>query len=734
LFLAVPTESIVPKQSCSRCTLALLATIAIILGMPAVAAQDQQANRAKIGYLIDVPVPLGTGAANRLLDQLARLAESAPEGERITVVLRYSGDDESGDETDFEDALKLARAMTGTGLRRVRVVSLVEREVNGHSVLPILSSDLLIVSRIGVIADASAGESGADDTITLSYRSIAERRGLFPPAVAAALVNPELELVQVSKVGGQQVFAAGEELTKLRKSGDVLGEDVWSVAGVPLRLDAKQLRSVRIAAGLVESLDEAAELLDLAELNPINERIVTGEAKGVLLEITGAIVAGRSRRWQSNLNSTLQSGDVNTWVITIDSSGGSLDNSATLAGWFAEPDPPLRTVAGLVRGEARGDAALVAVACKPLFMQPDSRLGGPGAEAITPEALGRYEELIDQIAISTKRPSALIRGVLDPQLVVHRYTNQKTGRVRYATEEDLAADAKDAEDAEAERAKWQRGDRIELADGLTSSEAIALGLADGESRSLEDTSRRVGLGSTPPAVSDRGLVRFVEKIGRSNSLAFLLLFIGFAALSAEANAPGLSVPGFIALICFGFYFWMKFLAGTAEWLELVAFTLGLVCIAIEIFVVPGFGVFGIGGLALTVLGVVLMSQTFVVPRNVYQVQVLTRGIWVALGGAGGLVGGFVVIRMMLPHVPLLRGLVMEAPNEETISESEKLGDYSALLGQTGTATTPLRLSGKARFGDQIVQVVSDGTAISAGDLVRVSEVHATKVVVEPVEN
>jgi membrane-bound ClpP family serine protease len=386
-----------------------------------------------------------------------------------------------------------------------------------------------------------------------------------------------------------------------------------------------------------------------------------------------------------------------------------------------------------VRGEARGDAALVAVSCKPLFMKPDSRLGGPGADAITPEALGRYDELIDQIAISTKRPAALIRGLLDPSLTVHRYTNQKTGRVRYATEQDLARDAERADDPEAEMAKWQRGDRIELADGLTASEAIALGLADGESRSLEDTSRRIGLGSTPAAVSDRGLVRFVEKIGRSNSLAFLLLFIGFAALSAEANAPGLSVPGFIALICFGFYFWMKFLAGTAEWLELVAFTLGLVCIAIEILVVPGFGVFGIGGLALTVLGVVLMSQTFVIPRNVYQVQVLTRGIWVALGGAGGLVGGFVVMRMMLPHVPLLRGLVMEAPDEEIISESEKLGDYSALLGQTGTATTPLRPSGKARFGDQIVQVVSDGTAIPAGDPVRVSEVRATKVVVEPVE-
>jgi membrane-bound serine protease (ClpP class) len=123
----------------------------------------------------------------------------------------------------------------------------------------------------------------------------------------------------------------------------------------------------------------------------------------------------------------------------------------------------------------------------------------------------------------------------------------------------------------------------------------------------------------------------------------------------------------------------------------------------------------------------------VVPRNVYQIEVLSRGIWVALGGAAGLVGGFIAMRMMLPHVPMLRGLVMEPVDQEVLEESEKLGDYSHLLGKTGKATTPLRPSGKARFGDQVVQVVSDGTVIAAGDPVRVCEVHATKVVVEPVE-
>ena len=99
-----------------------------------------------------------------------------------------------------------------------------------------------------------------------------------------------------------------------------------------------------------------------------------------------------------------------------------------------------------------------------------------------------------------------------------------------------------------------------------------------------------------------------------------------------------------------------------------------------------------------------------------------------------MVGGFILIRMMLPHVPLFRGLVMEAPDDAVISESEKLGDFAYLMGQTGVATTPLRPSGKVRFGEEVVQVISDGTAISQGDTVRVSEVYGTRVVVEALES
>ncbi len=696
-----------------------------------VKAQEAAQNTPKLGYEVVLPTPLDATSATQLVRNLTKLAESAPADRRTTVVLKLQSDSASPERTAFEDALKVARAITSPKLRRLKIVSFVDGEISGHVVLTVIASETLVTTRTAVIGNASVGEALADPTILLTYESIANRRGLFPQPIVAALVDPGLELAEITRVGGQQEFATSETLNQLRKDGKILRENVISPAGIPLELNAQTLRSARISAGLVDSLEEATEVLDLAQLEPLKQSALLGAANGVLLEVTGSIAPGRVRRWQSNLNATLKADEINTWLIAIDSTGGDLNGSMTLAGWFAKPEPPLRTVAGQITGEARGDAAVIALACKPLLMGPEATLGGSGSYAISKEEVEKYNELIEQIADSTNRPAALIRGILDPESDVYRYTNRKTGRIRYATEQDIIFNA---EDLAVEKAKWTRGERIELAEGLTVATAISLGLVDGEAASVAAAATKLGLPETPPLVSDRGLIRFVENIGRSSGIAFLLLFVGFIALSAEASAPGLSIPGFIAMTCFALFFWMKFLAGTAEWLELIAFTLGLICIGIEIFVLPGVGIFGIGGVLLMLLGIVLMSQTFVLPQNSFQYEILNRGIWTALASVLGIFTGLVAMRFMLSKVPLFNGLIMEPANESQITEAEKLADYSNLLGLVGVTTTPLRPAGKIKVDEQLLQVVSDGSVITSGQSVRVIKVNGTRVVVEAIEN
>ena len=191
----------------------LAAWILALLMVPMVASSAVgQSNEAKNGYIINVPVPMLTEESEKLLTQLTRLAETAPEGERLTVVLRYPENVQSGDATSFEDALRIARAFTQPELRRIRIVSWVEGEVTGHSTLPVIASDTLLMGRRGIIADATAGETTADETISLTYKSIAAKRQLFKQAIVHALVDPGAELVFVSKVGGGQEYATGDEL------------------------------------------------------------------------------------------------------------------------------------------------------------------------------------------------------------------------------------------------------------------------------------------------------------------------------------------------------------------------------------------------------------------------------------------------------------------------------------------------------------------------------------------
>jgi len=52
-----------------------------------------------------------------------------------------------------------------------------------------------------------------------------------------------------------------------------------------------------------------------------------------------------------------------------------------------------------------------------------------------------------------------------------------------------------------------------------------------------------------------------------------------------------------------------------------------------------------------------------------------------------------------------------------------------LLNQIGETLTPLRPGGTARFGDDRIDVVSDGTPVDAGKAVRVVSVEGHRIVV-----
>ena len=713
---------------------------------PAV-AQDPQDRPApvadvaspRIGWSVTVSLPLTADAVDDVIARLNGLlglsgkasaevanAPAAAEGRR-TVVLNFDTSTADGASTGFEDALRLARTLARPEYRTLRLVAFVPGQLRGHAVLPVLGCDSLIVGPDATIGDATAAESGrdGDETTIAAYRAIASRRAVFPPAIAEALVRPSVELVQATTLDGNRRFVTGDELQTLRRDGGGWREDVWATAGEPLILPARRLQDARIASDLVQSLDAVRGSLDLAELRGIDDRMVQDRPIGVLLDVKGAISLERVRRWELNLINAADRGEINMVLLTLDSPGGNLGASVQLAGTLASTAPPLRQAAGYVAGRTLADASIIALACRPLYLHPDTVLGGPGGTTIRLAELDELQAAIDRIARDSSRPAALIRGLLDPELTIYRYTHRRTGEVRYATEQDVA------DDADADPDAWQQAEQLDLRQGLPAARAVELGLAEGLASSLEDAAIQVGLTEPPPPLADRGIVHFVEWLGSLSGVAIFLLLIGLLTLSVEASTPGLGVPGFVSLLCFAIYFWIQFLNGTAQWLEILAFALGVVCILIELVVLPGFGIFGIGGLCLVVIGLVLTSQTFVIPRNAYQYEQMTANLWLVIAAAAVVIAGLAALKVLLPQTQLMRDLTLDAPDDAVLEQSERLANFGHLLGQTGVATTPLMPAGRARFGDELVQVVSDGSPVSAGHPIRVMQVLGNRVVVVP---
>ena len=220
----------------------------------------------------------------------------------------------------------------------------------------------------------------------------------------------------------------------------------------------------------------------------------------------------------------------------------------------------------------------------------------------------------------------------------------------------------------------------------------------------------------------------------------LLFVVGLVALYIEFSAPGISVGGLLSGLCFTLFFWSRFLGGTAGWLEVILFLGGLVFLGIELFVFPGFGVAGITGLLMLLAGVVLASQNHLFPESPRALAQLGNSLIVVLASAGVFVVAVVALSRYYGSLPLFRRLILEAPqvvdgDVDTDQAGKPLApvrDFAVGVGDWGVAESPLRPAGKAMFGDQFVDVVTDGSFVDRGSQVQIIQISGNRIVVREV--
>ena len=226
------------------------------------------------------------------------------------------------------------------------------------------------------------------------------------------------------------------------------------------------------------------------------------------------------------------------------------------------------------------------------------------------------------------------------------------------------------------------------------------------------------------------------------SYSSILIMVGLGGGYLELKTPGFGIGGIVCLSAFGLFFFGNYMAGNMAGYELAAiFAIGIALIAVEIFVIPGFGVAGIAGLLL-IVGSLVFSMFDGVTWNTYQgggaeevsfIDVLRRP---ARSLALGIFGSLLLLFLMMKFLPKL-GFIGDSmlPGSLTRGNGDDAPENEGgLVGQTGVAVSDLRPSGKAEIDGKVVEVLADGAFLDQGEAIRVMSDYGMGITVKKVSS
>jgi membrane-bound serine protease (ClpP class) len=259
---------------------------------------------------------------------------------------------------------------------------------------------------------------------------------------------------------------------------------------------------------------------------------------------------------------------------------------------------------------------------------------------------------------------------------------------------------------------------------LTTSQALEHKVADLSADTLDAALAAAGL---PGAEVRRARQTWAETFVRFLThpvVSSLLMTIGLLGLIVEIRTPGFAVPGTVGLISLGLFFWGHWIVQLAGWEELLLVAVGVLLLALELFVIPGITVAGVAGIIALVagLGMTLVGAGATVSAMIGALGRVAISILIAIAGSAALF-------RLLPRLPFGRRLVLETGMDATQGYVSAPESDRRWLGRTGTALSPLRPAGIADIDGARVDVVSDGGFIDVGTPIEVTRVDGNRIVV-----
>jgi membrane-bound serine protease (ClpP class) len=376
-------------------------------------------------------------------------------------------------------------------------------------------------------------------------------------------------------------------------------------------------------------------------------------------------------------------------VLFLDTPGGSVDAMQDIVGIILHET---RVPSMAVVQNAFSAGALIAMSAERLAMLPGSSIGAALPILSTPTGIAPVDEKFSSALRGEFRSVAEARG--RNALVAEGMVDERIEIPGLSTATELVT--------------------------LTAAQAVTHGIADIQAGTLQDALEQFGYAGVAVTRLEPSLTERLGGFLAQPLIAAALLVIGIGGLLIEIFSPGFGIPGAIGILALAAFAAAAFVATPAGPFDILLLVVGVVLLAVEVLVLPGFGVAGVLGLAAMIVGVVRIFEDQSLPVLGY--SALFGGVLLAL------------LLWMLPNSRLASAFRLSTrlttpSGPLTVATA---ADHVGLAGAVGTALSDLRPAGVARFGGERIDVVSEGEFVSAGSTIRVLRTEGNRVTVRQV--
>lgn len=383
-------------------------------------------------------------------------------------------------------------------------------------------------------------------------------------------------------------------------------------------------------------------------------------------------------------------------VIQMNTFGGMLDAADKIRTLLLESKIPVYV---FIDNNAASAGALISIACDSIYMRKGASIGAATVVNQTGEVLpDKYQSYMRSMMRSTAetngRNPEIAEAMVDPSVYIEGIID--SGKVLT----------------------------------FTTTEAIKYGYCEGTAENIDEVLK---LANIPYyELKEQKLSPIDKFIGFliNPFVSGILIMIIIGGIYFELQTPGVGFPLAASITAAILYFAPLYLEGLAANWEILVFIIGLILLAVEIFVIPGFGVAGVLGITLIIVGLTLslvdnMGFNFEgVPTKGIVKSLLTVVISIFLGLLSSIyLGRKALTSKLFGHLALHTVQAKEEGYSSAISE------INSMIGKQGVAYTILRPSGKIMINNEVYDATAISGYIEKGEKIEVINYETSSLIV-----